>query len=195
MTMQIRTRPVRPTRFPRRLSPIPSRRARGRALRGRAEQPVPQVPASPRSLLERLAAMLADEGATVRGAFARHEGAGVPAPPPPPASAVEAFTARFELPMTDNDGRPFPASVLLPLLRDLLERMGGATFSEAVGVWRDRQGASYFDLVVAVEVWTHDRTSLHDFVRRARLVLEQDEIAIRTTSPEFVRVGRAGDVP
>jgi len=191
--MHLRLRSPRSTRSARERSPHRSQRA----LRlWRTDRPLSPPPRPALSLLDALADSLAEEGITIRGAFTKGTMPGAPPPPPPPsATAAEVFVARFELPTTGNDGTPFAPAVILGLLRDLHERMGGATFIEAVGVWRDHQGAWCFDLVLAVEVWTHDRAGLVDYVRRARRELDQDAMAIRITRPEFVWVDRAEVAP
>ncbi len=193
MTMHLRLRSPRSTRRTRERSPHRSQRP----LRPwRTDRPFPPPPRPALSLLEALAGSLAEEGITIRGAFARGTASGTPPPlPTSSATAPEVFAARFELPTTGNDGTPFTPAVILGLLRDLHERMGGATFIEAVGVWRDHDGAWCFDLVLAVEVWTHDRAGLLDYVRRARRELDQDAMAIRITHPEFVWVDRAEVAP
>jgi len=194
MTMHLHLRSPRSTRRTRERSP---HRSRHPLRPWRTDRPFPPPPRPALSLLEALADSLAEEGITIRGAFARGAAPGTPPPPltPPSATASEVFAARFELPTTGKDGAPFVPAVILGLLRDLHERMGGATFIEAVGVWRDRQGVWCFDLVLAVEVWTHDRAGLVDYVRRARRELDQEAMAIRITRPEFVWVDRAEVAP
>lgn len=193
MTMHLRLRSPRSTRSARSRSP---HRSRCPLRPWRTDRPFPSPPRPALSLLEALADSLAEEGITIRGAFARGTAPGTPpSPAPAPATTSEVFAARFELPTTGNDGTAFAPAVILGLLRDLHERMGGATFIEAVGVWRDRQGTWCLDLVLAVEVWTHDRAGLVDYVRRARRELDQDAMAIRITRPEFVWVDRAEVAP
>lgn len=188
------------------LSPeLAERRAHSTGRRGSAHayrrgiaprvRPTPTRPPPARtalSLLGALADALADEGVLIRGALARNA---TPRAPVPTSVAVELvsevpFVARFEIPLTTNDGVPFPVAVLVPLLRDLYERMGGATVTNALGVWRDDAGAFCIDASLTVEVWTSDREGLVAFLGRVRRDLDQDAIALRITRPEFMWIER-----
>lgn len=144
------------------------------------------------SLLGALADALAAEGILIRGALARNAALRAPSPTPVAVEGVSEvpFVARFEIPLTTNDGVPFPVAVFVPLLRDLYERMGGATVTEAVGVWRDDAGAFCLDASLTVEVWTSDREGLVAFLRRLRHDLDQDAVALRITRPEIVWIER-----
>lgn len=147
-------------------------------------------------LLGTLADALAAEGIEIRGALAR----AVKPKEPPPATPAEQtsevpFVARFEIPTTANDGTPFSMAVLLPILRDLYERMGGATVADAVGVWRERSNAFCLDISLTVEVWTTDQEGLVAFLERVRRDLDQDAIVLRITRPEFVWIKRRERAP
>ncbi len=186
-----------------RRTPAPGPRRGARPYRRRD---VPRVPParSPRppegtalSLLRALAEALETEGVVIRGAFARAGGRAM-APPfvqPEEVTNDAVYDARFEIPTTANDGTPFPASVLVALLRDLYKRTGGATVIDALGVWRDGPKAACFDVSLTVEVCTSDREGLVAFLERVRRDLDQDAIALRITRPEFVWIERGEGSP
>lgn len=149
------------------------------------------------SFLRSLAEALDAEGVVIRGAFARAGGRTM-APPfvqPEGATNDAVYNARFEVPMTANDGTPFPVAVLLPILRDLYECTGGATVIDALGVWRDGPKAACFDVSLTVEVCTSDREGLVAFLKRVRRDLDQDAIVLRITRPELVWIRRSGGAP
>lgn len=147
--------------------------------------------------LDEVAASLAREGVQVGGALARHHTIVRQAEPtssPTPSATGELFVGRFEIPTTDNDGNPFPVPLLASVLRDLYDRMSGASFLELAGLWRDDDGTFYVDLSIAVEVWTADRTGLLEFISRVRRLLGQKSIALRIYRPEFVWVNDTPEV-
>lgn len=146
------------------------------------------------SLLCTLADALAAEGVVIRGALAR-TAAPKAAPPTSDPTSATPFIARFEIPLTTNDGVPFSVGILVPLLRDLYERMGGATVTDALGIWRDGTGAFCLDTSLTVEVWTSDREGLVTFLDRVRRDLDQDAVALRITRPEFVWIEREEGTP
>ncbi len=149
------------------------------------------------SLLRALAEALEAEGVVIRGAFARAKGRAM-APPfvqPEGVTNDTVYDARFEIPTTANDGTPFPVAVLVPLLRDLYERTGGATVIDALGVWRDGPKTACFDVSLTVEVCTSDREGLLAFLERVRRDLDQDAIMLRITRPELVWIRRSGGAP
>jgi hypothetical protein len=60
---------------------------------------------------------------------------------------------RFKLPLTDNDGRPIAARLILDLHRELLGEFQGFTIHPtSVGRWRSRAGRLYQEEVVDYEV-------------------------------------------
>lgn len=149
------------------------------------------------SLVEALTDALAAEGVSIRGALARSTAPRVSAPTSIATEPVNGapFVARFEIPLTTNAGVPFPVGVLVPLLRDLYERMGGATVTDAVGLWRDHEGAFCLDTSLTVEVWTSDEAGLVAFLERMRYDLDQDAVGLRITRPEFVWIERKEAAP
>ena len=60
---------------------------------------------------------------------------------------------RFNLPLTDNEGQPVSAEVILDLHRDLLAEFGGFTIHPtSEGRWLSRGGRVYQEQVVVYEV-------------------------------------------
>lgn len=177
---------------------LSSRRSR---LSNVSQRPTPRPPVEPPvpflrrpmtltlAVLDEIAASLAREGIRVGGALARRHTAAVhvdpKAPSPQPDSGTD-FVGRFEVPTTDNEGNPFPAALLVSLMRDLYDRMSGASFLEVAGIWRGDDGTFFVDLSIAVEVWTNDRARLIEFIERVRRLLGQKAIALRIYRPEFV---------
>ncbi len=176
----------------------PRRSARAYRPRGAPRtRPPPARPPSMKatlSLLCTLADALAAEGVVIRGALAR-TAAPKAAPPTSDPTSATPFIARFEIPLTTNDGVPFSVGILVPLLRDLYERMGGATVTDALGIWRDGTGAFCLDTSLTVEVRTSDREGLVTFLDRVRRDLDQDAVALRITRPEFVWIEREEGTP
>ncbi len=146
-------------------------------------------------VLNDLAASLAREGIEIRGAFARVHKTRAPAKrrtlKKPPVNGKD-FIGHFSIPTTDNHGNPFPASLLLSILSRLYKGMGGASFRETVGLWRDK-GSCYLDLLIAVEVWTGDRERLVALVRWVCKKLGQQCIPLRIERAEFVWIEGPGE--
>ncbi len=171
------------------------------ALRRRPAEPAAQHAQRPIALtlavLNDLAESLACEGIEVRGAFARMRPALATRDalllPKPPCKG-EDFVGHFTIPTTDNDGNPFSLALLLSILRELYERTGGVSFREAVGLWRDEEGACYVDLLIGVEVWTSDREGLVAFIRGVCGKLGQKCIPLRIERAEFVWIEGPGEV-
>ncbi|MBI3463475.1 MAG: hypothetical protein HY000_10520 [Planctomycetes bacterium] len=60
---------------------------------------------------------------------------------------------RFNLPLTDNNGEPIAAEVILDLQRELLTQFGGYTIHPtSKGRWQSRGGRVYQEEVVVYEV-------------------------------------------
>lgn len=196
--MNHRLRTTIPRAWPRRLrteSPL------RRAWVEHVEHPAPALRrpmALTYEVLDRMATTFDSLGIPVRGAMARRASSSMVrdvAADTDGGGGTETFVARFDLPTTDNAGRPVPVSVLLSLLTRLYERMDGASFTEVAGVWRDKTGAFYVDLSIGVEVWTGDRKGLVAFVEEARRELGQECIPVRICRPEFIWVAEPKGTP
>lgn len=148
------------------------------------------LPVDPvRALVEDLATTLAAEGIPIRGAFRRPRAnvamrSRIPAPPETGALVI----ARFEIPLTSNEGEPFTRDTLVTLLRELYLETRGATFFNVVGVWEASDGAFCGDVLISVEVWLRDRTWLNAFVARVVRDLQQEELTLRYSWADFVTV-------
>ena len=94
------------------------------------------------------------------------------------------------LPLTGNDGAPFPQPLFGEVRRELVERFGGLTaFSRAPaeGVWDGgEEGAPARDDIVVFEVMaeTLDRGWWADWRRRLEERFAQDEIVVRSREIE-----------
>jgi hypothetical protein len=76
---------------------------------------------------------------------------------------------RFNVPLTDNEGRPIDPLVIVDLHRELLENFGGFTIHPtSLGRWQSRAGRVYQEEVVVYEVAVpEDKVpQLRDVVRR-----------------------------
>jgi hypothetical protein len=94
------------------------------------------------------------------------------------------------LPLADNEGRPFDATVLAALRRDLAERFGGLTAytrAPAEGVWA-HDGKRDRDDIVVVEVMTEnlDRGWWKGLRLRLERDLRQQSILIRCHEVEVL---------
>ena len=74
------------------------------------------------------------------------------------------------LPIHDNDGNPFPDSVLTEFRHDLHELCGGFTYFSAHGEWQSKDGRKYRDSNIRFEIAEPDfvklRILLVDWARR-----------------------------
>lgn len=92
------------------------------------------------------------------------------------------------LPLADNDGVPFPPSLLRDIQQELADRFGGCTaFSRAParGIWNQDGGQQHDDIVI-VEVMseTLDHAWWRDFRSRWERNLGQDCLLIRAQTIE-----------
>lgn len=87
------------------------------------------------------------------------------------------------LPLADNQGRPFPESLLREVREELVSRFGGLTAygrAPALGVW-SHEGTRQKDDIVVVEVMVEslDEAWWRGFRRRLEDLLAQDEVVVR----------------
>ena len=92
------------------------------------------------------------------------------------------------LPLFDNEGRPFPETMMRQIREDLVARFGGVTaFSRtpAEGVWSDH-GCKVRDDVILVEVMVEalDRAWWAHFRQQLQARLKQKSLVIRALSAE-----------
>ncbi len=95
------------------------------------------------------------------------------------------------LPLSDNNGRPFPAADYEDVNRTLTERFGGVTAyvrAPAEGHWKGGGGSTTRDEIVIYEVMVGglDRPWWADFRERLRRRFRQDELVIRATAVEIL---------
>lgn len=92
------------------------------------------------------------------------------------------------LPLADNQGRPFPESLLRELREELVARFGGMTAygrAPAQGVWA-HDGSRQKDDIVVVEVMveTLDPDWWHSFRQRVERLLAQERVIVRAFAIE-----------
>jgi hypothetical protein len=90
------------------------------------------------------------------------------------------------LPLTDDEGRPFPAASFDRLAQRLTEKFGGVTSftrSPAEGRWKQDGGTTH-DEIVVIEVMTDraDREWWGDLRERLKREFDQDDVLIRSQS-------------
>lgn len=93
------------------------------------------------------------------------------------------------LPLRDNDGAPFPRSMMDEVRHHLTERFGGVTAhlrAPAAGAWKDDEGDVARDDVILLEVMAQelDRAWWADYRQALESRFRQDEIVIRATPIE-----------
>ena len=92
------------------------------------------------------------------------------------------------LPLADNDGRPFPASLFAAVRTELADRYGGITVyrrAPAEGLWCDDGDTSHDDVAiyeVMVEVLDHHWWADYRAGLEARF--RQDEVLVRAVAVE-----------
>ena len=85
------------------------------------------------------------------------------------------------LPVSDNEGRPYPSELFERIRRELLEHFGGVTLyrrAAAEGAWKDPAGGIDDDQVIIAEVmcelepawWSRYRERLESELRQKELV-------------------------
>jgi len=92
------------------------------------------------------------------------------------------------LPVTDNDGKPFPDATLRAIQKELCDRFGGVTAYDrapAEGIWRSGDGKEK-DEIIIVEVMTDelDRDWWRGFKKRVEAALGQSELVVRAQTIE-----------
>jgi hypothetical protein len=88
------------------------------------------------------------------------------------------------LPLADNDGRPFPDSLLREIREELVARFGGLTAygrAPALGVWA-HDGTRQKDDIVVVEVMVEalDEAWWRGFRERLESLLKQEKLVVRS---------------
>jgi hypothetical protein len=94
------------------------------------------------------------------------------------------------LPLTDNDGVPFPDTVLRGIQSELAQRFGGVTaFSRApaLGIW-NQGGTPQRDDIIVVEVMAEslDPAWWRQFRLRLQHLLRQELVVIRAQMLEML---------
>jgi hypothetical protein len=82
------------------------------------------------------------------------------------------------IPLSDNNGTPFPKAMLQPIFDEIYQTHGGATVRPAFGVCSAAHGIDV-DALADFEVWTARPDILVEQVERWREILDQREIVIR----------------
>lgn len=80
---------------------------------------------------------------------------------------------QVQLPKQDNDGNPVDAWAIA---KEIALRVGGATITEAVGLWYDDSGRCYQDAVLNVQAYCDDAglADLQSRVQSWAQVLKQE---------------------
>jgi hypothetical protein len=87
------------------------------------------------------------------------------------------------LPLADNQGRPFPDSLLRAVREELVSRFGGVTAygrAPALGVWA-HEGTRQQDDIIVIEVMVErlDEDWWRAFRARLEKLLSQEELVVR----------------
>lgn len=95
------------------------------------------------------------------------------------------------LPVSDNDGRDYPADILEGITGELMARFGGVTSfmrSPAAGRWKPEGRRTHYDDIIVLEVMTAEFDRAWWKALRARLeeMLRQKEVVIRVQAIERV---------
>lgn len=98
------------------------------------------------------------------------------------------YLVQILLPLADNAGVPFPASLLANVREELAARYGGITVyrrAPAEGVWCDDGEASHDDVAIyEVMVDTLDRNWWADYRAGLEARFRQDEVLVRVVAVE-----------
>ena len=94
------------------------------------------------------------------------------------------------LPLKDNDGTPFPDTLLRGIQAELCDWFGGVTAynrAPAEGVWQSGDGKQKEQvIIIEVTAETLDRDWWRTFREKTERVLGQDELVIRAHAIERV---------
>jgi len=95
------------------------------------------------------------------------------------------------LPLTDNEGWPFPRAEYDAVRRELTERFGGVTAyfrSPAEGHWKEDGGSTARDEIVIYEVMVEGlhRAWWAEFREELRRRFRQEELVVRATGVEML---------
>lgn len=101
-----------------------------------------------------------------------------------------SYLVQILLPLSDNDGNPFPAEIFRALQTELTNRFGGLTAysrAPAKGVW-SHDDAHQADDIVMVEVMTDilDEAWWQRLRARLETTLRQDVIVIRAQTIQIL---------
>jgi hypothetical protein len=101
------------------------------------------------------------------------------------------FLVQLLLPLADNDGNRFAASVFDATRVELIERFGGLTAffrSPASGAWEAPDGTMQHDAIVVLEVMTEsvDREWWKEYRERLARRFAQDEVVNRSSTIELL---------
>lgn len=95
------------------------------------------------------------------------------------------YLVEILLPLSDNEGRPFPPDAYSQLRKELSELFGGVTaFSRAPAEGETRSGGREArDDIIVLEVMTRqiDRAWWQRYRKRLEEIFRQDEIVVRAT--------------
>lgn len=96
----------------------------------------------------------------------------------------DTYLVQLLLPLSDDDGKPFPESSYRSLQEELTERFGGLTAysrAPADGLWNGEGEKRERDDIVVYEVMTEslDRAWWAQFRERLETTFRQDEVVVR----------------
>lgn len=94
---------------------------------------------------------------------------------------------RLWLPLSDNAGRPFPATLIAQVRAELTDEFGGVTafvHSPALGTWKDDDGDVRRDQMLLFEIIVPslDRTWWTSYRHRLEAQFQQEEILMVATA-------------
>ena len=108
---------------------------------------------------------------------------------------MSRFLIQLILPLYDNQGHSFPASLLKEVRAELTRRFGGATAytrAPAEGTWEDADGRTRRDDVITIDVLTDtlDREWWRTYAAELAKRFEQEELVVTATPIEDLSVRR-----